>query len=172
MDLPYRDRVEVVIQKDDKILVTKNKDKESGKEWFGFPGGGLDGQKAVEACQNESLEEVGVRIKNIKPLDLEFTEEGGMSKKDNRHLKYRGSITKWYSADFDEMDRSKLGEDNDSRKYAWKTHQEALQAVKGGRDISTQRQAAIKALKPVKSVLEKSASKILNYILTTFIEVV
>lgn len=150
--LPYRDRVEVLIQKDGNILLTRNKNKDNGDEWWGLPGGGVDGQRPTEACQNECLEEVGIRIKNIKNLGITHTQEGGMSKKDNRHLKYRGSITDWYSADFDEVDRSKLGDDNDSRKYAWKSPKEALQALKQGKYMSTPRVNAVKALKPVKSI--------------------
>jgi 8-oxo-dGTP pyrophosphatase MutT (NUDIX family) len=155
--LPYRDRVEVLIRKDDKILVMKCKNKETGDEWYAFPGGGVDGQDKVEAAKNECLEEVGVKVKNLQPTKFTFTEEGGMSKKDDRHLKYRGSKTRWYVADYDEMDRSKLGEDGDSRKYRWLGHQEALQAVKSHRGISTPRQELIASLKGSNRVLEKVA---------------
>lgn len=155
--LPYRDRVEVVICKDDKILVMKCKNKETGDEWYAFPGGGVDGQSESKAAENECLEEVGVKVKNLRATDITFKEEGGMSKKDDRHLKYRGSKTRWYVADYAEMDRSKLGEDGDSRKYRWLGHQEALQAVKSGRGISTPRQKAITSLKGSNRVLEKVA---------------
>ncbi len=151
-DLPYRDRVEVVIQKDDKILLTKNKNKETNEEWYGFPGGGVDDQTEKLACENECLEEVGVAIKNIKPIGDSFKEEGGLGKKEDRHLKFRGSLTKWFTADFYSMDKSKMGDDGDSRKYTWLSHEEALEAVKGDRGIATHRHKVLKALKPVKSV--------------------
>lgn len=144
--LPYRNRVEVLILKGDKVLLTKNSNKSNGDTWRGFPGGGVDGQTEKEACINECLEEVGIRVKNLRLVpDLFHTQEGGMSKKDDRHLKYRGSITKWYVADYVEMDRSKLGADGDSRAYAWEGLPEALRAVKQGRGMGVPRIAALKA---------------------------
>ncbi len=150
--IPYRDRVEVLIMKDNKVLVTINKNKETGETWYGLPGGGLDGNSAEKAGREECLEEVGVDVKDLKSLNVEHTEEGGMSKKEDRHLKYRGSLTKWYQADYVKMDSSKLGNDNDSRKYSWKTHQEALQAFKEGKLMSVPRSNAVKALRASKAV--------------------
>jgi 8-oxo-dGTP pyrophosphatase MutT (NUDIX family) len=155
--LPYRDRVEVAITKGDKILVMKCKNKDTGDEWYAFPGGGVDGQGLEEAARNECLEEVGVKVKNLKATKFTFKEEGGLSKKDDRHLKYRGSETKWFTAEYDSMDRSKLGDDGDSRKYRWLGHQEALQAVKSGKGIATHRRAVIASLKGSNRVLEKIA---------------
>lgn len=146
-DLPYRDRVEVFIIKGDKVLVTSNRSKDTNETWAGLPGGGLDGDTAKEACVNECLEEVGIRIENPRYLGVVHTQEGGMSKKEDRHLKYRGSITKWYVADFKEMDKSKQGDDGDSRKYTWQTHQEALQGFKRGKLMSVPRCKALTSLK-------------------------
>lgn len=150
--LPYRDRVEVFIFKNDKVLLTKNKDKETGDEWWGLPGGGVDNQTETEAAKNECLEEVGIKVDNLKRIQGSFKEEGGMSKKENRHLIFKGSITKWYTADYVEVDKSKLGDDGDSRQYRWQGLSEALQALKGSRSIATHRVTLLKALKPVKSV--------------------
>jgi 8-oxo-dGTP pyrophosphatase MutT (NUDIX family) len=147
--LPYRDRVEVLITKGDLVLVMKCKNKDTGDEWWAFPGGGLDGDSPKKACENECLEEVGIRIKNPKYLGIDHTQEGGMSKKEDRHLKYRGSKTKWYVAEYEGMDKSKHGNDGDSRKYSFKTHQEALEAIKQGKVMSVPRCRALKALKPV-----------------------
>lgn len=147
LSLPYRDRVEILIFKDGKVLVTKNKSKETGDEWFGFPGGGVDDQTETEACKNECLEEVGIKVTNLKNTGVTRKEEGGMSKKDNRHLKFRGSITKWYTADYVEMDKSKLGDDGDSRRYTWQGLSEALRDVKQGRGMGVSRAEALNASK-------------------------
>jgi 8-oxo-dGTP pyrophosphatase MutT (NUDIX family) len=143
--LPYRDRVEIIIRKGDDVLLTKNRNKDSGDTWMGFPGGGLDGLTAKEACINECLEEVGIKIKNIRSLGITHTQEGGMSKKHDRHLKYRGSITKWYLADYDEMDRSRLGADGDSRQYVWRSVLRAIGDVKQGRGMGVPRVDALNA---------------------------
>jgi 8-oxo-dGTP pyrophosphatase MutT (NUDIX family) len=157
-ELPYRKRVEVIIVKDGQILVTKNKNKETGDEWFGFPGGGLDGKGAIETAEEECMEEVGVKVNNVKKIDVPACTEEGISKKDNRHLKFRGSITTWYIADYDQIDKSKLGDDGDSRKYRWRSLQEALGDVKGGKGIPTHRESALKALKGSNRFLEKLAN--------------
>jgi 8-oxo-dGTP pyrophosphatase MutT (NUDIX family) len=151
-NLPYRDRVEVLILKDGKLLITKNKNKDTGEEWYGFPGGGLDGSTPEKTCINECLEEVGIKIKNPVELSVPEHTQEGIGKKDNRHLKFRGSKTKWYKADYVEVDRSKQGTDDDSRKYSWRTLQEALGDVKKGKVMSTHRVKAIEALKGYKSV--------------------
>lgn len=145
--LPYRDRVEVIIQKGEEILLTKSKNKETGEPYYGFPGGGVDDQTETKAAENECLEEVGVAIKNLKSLKGTFKEEGGLGKKDDRHLKFKGSITKWYIADYDKIDRSKLGDDNDSRKYIWVTLPEAIKLIKNDRAISSFRSDVLKTLK-------------------------
>lgn len=154
--LPYRRRVEVVIQKGDTVLVTKNKDKETGDAWFGFPGGGIEEQTAEKAAMDECLEEVGIKVKNVKSLGITHTQEGMMSKKEGRNEKYRGSITTWYSADYVEVDRSKLGDDGDSRQYSWEGLSEAQEAVSKSKVMATPRVKALRALKAVKSVEPKT----------------
>jgi 8-oxo-dGTP pyrophosphatase MutT (NUDIX family) len=143
--LPYRDRVEVVIRKGDQYLVTKNVNKDSGDSWLGFPGGGVDSLTEKQACIEECLEEVGIRVGNLRLLSVPIHIQEGMSKKKNRHLKYRGSKTKWYLADYLEMDRSQLGDDGDSRQYAWESLQEALKGVQKGRGMGRPRSLALKA---------------------------
>jgi 8-oxo-dGTP pyrophosphatase MutT (NUDIX family) len=145
--LPYRDRVEVIIHKDGKILVTKNVDKKTGETYYGFPGGGTDGKSETKTGKEESLEEVGVRVKNLVNTNVIHKQEGGMSKKDDRHLKFRGSITKWYKADFDKVDKSVFGRDGDGRDYTFKSPQEALQALSRGKYMVSPRLDALNASK-------------------------
>jgi 8-oxo-dGTP pyrophosphatase MutT (NUDIX family) len=158
--LPYRARVEVVIRKDDKVLIMKCKNPDTGDQWYAFPGGGVDDQTESEAAENECLEEVGIKVKNLKKTNITFKEQGGLGKKDDRHLKFRGSETRWYVADYDQMDKSKLGDDGDSRKYRWRSLSEALQDVKSARSIATQREKVLTSLKGSNRFLDKVASEL------------
>jgi ADP-ribose pyrophosphatase YjhB (NUDIX family) len=142
--LPYRDRVEVIIRNKGKILLTRNPDEPDTHLWRGFPGGGVDGQTHSSACENECLEEVGVKIKNVKALGVTHTEEG-MSTNKNRHLQYRGSKTNWYMADYDGLDTSVLGMDGDAQKHIWRSHEDALLDVE--RSAGTMKDSKMKALK-------------------------
>lgn len=123
--LPYRRRVEVAVIKGDQVLLTKNKDKDSGKEWYGFPGGGTEGKTDIQTAKEECLEEVGIRIKNPTRTDIFKTEES-INDKNGRAERYRGSKTRYFVAEYEAMDKSKLGDDNDSVKYVWKDKKDAL----------------------------------------------
>lgn len=122
--LPYRKRVEVLIIKGDKILVTKNKSDDGKDSWYGFPGGGNDGKSDETTVKEECLEEVGVKVKDIRNLNVSNV-ENGMSDKKNRHLKFRGSMTRVYSATYDGRDSSQLGDDGDDVRYVWVSKDEA-----------------------------------------------
>lgn len=141
--LPYRRRVEVAILKGDQILLTKNKDKSSGKEWYGFPGGGTEGKTDVETAKQECLEEVGILIKEPTKTEIFKTEESINDKK-GRAEKYRGSKTRYFVADYDAVDKSKLGDDGDSVRYVWKTKKEALELL-GNDPLNKSRIQVVKA---------------------------
>lgn len=121
--LPYRRRVEVVIWKDGKVLLTKNTSKE-GDQWYGFPGGGTEGETDESAARNECLEEVGVAVANLKKTGVLHRQEG-ISDKKGRAEKYRGSLTRVFSATYSGKDTSRLGADDDSVQYVWKAPDEA-----------------------------------------------
>ena len=140
--LPYRRRVEVVIWRDGKVLVTKNKNKE-GEEWYGFPGGGTEGETDESAAKNECLEEVGVAIDGLKKTSVLHRTEG-ISDKKGRGEKYRGSLTRVFSASFKEIDKSRLGADGDSVKYVWKTPDEAAALLKDNKVDNSYRVKALR----------------------------
>lgn len=121
--LPYRRRVEVAIWKDGKVLLTKNKSRE-GDEWYGLPGGGTEGETDERAARNECLEEVGVAVTSLKKTSVLHRQEG-ISDKKGRAEKYRGSLTRVFSAAYAGRDTSRLGADGDSVRYVWKTPEEA-----------------------------------------------
>ena len=136
--LPYRRRVEVAIFKDGKVLLTKNKDKKTGNDWYGFPGGGTDGDSDEVAARKECLEEVGVALSDLKALDGLHTQEG-IGNKDGRADRYRGSGTKMFVATYDGVDKSELGADGDPLRYVWKTPEEAEKLLKDNKVDSTYR---------------------------------
>ena len=122
--LPYRLRSEVLIHKDGKVLLTVNPS-ESGV-WHGLPGGGVEeGQTPEEAAIAESLEEVGIKVKNLRDSGETQVKEGYLARKGQEHRQtaYRGSKTHLFEADFDAHDASNLAED--AVKYAWMTPAEA-----------------------------------------------
>jgi 8-oxo-dGTP pyrophosphatase MutT (NUDIX family) len=126
--LPYRRRVEVAIFKGDKVLLTKNKDEESGNKWYAFPGGGTEGEKDSVAAEKECLEEVGVAVKNLKKTEVLEKEEGINAKK-GREGKYRGTLTRVFTAEFDHYNDAKLGDDGDDVPFVWKTIPEAIKLL-------------------------------------------
>ena len=144
--LPYRRRVEVVIWKDGKVLLTKNKNKE-GEEWFGLPGGGTEGETDESAARNECLEEVGLAIDGLKKTSVLHRQEG-ISDKKGRGEKYRGSLTRIFSANFKDKDTSRLGADGDSVRYVWKTPGEASALLRNNKVDASYRIKAMRESGP------------------------
>jgi 8-oxo-dGTP pyrophosphatase MutT (NUDIX family) len=118
----WRKRVEVFIVDDDGNLIL-------GKGNNGIimcPGGGLDDDSVKVAAQRECKEEVGIKLKNIKQMNLnpfrvdwyEITKKGiKISDKISSRMKeFRGSETYFCIASFDKNDNSLYGDDNDEMK--------------------------------------------------------
>jgi 8-oxo-dGTP pyrophosphatase MutT (NUDIX family) len=118
----WRNRVEVYILKDNQILVGIHP--EIG---YQVPGGGVEpNQTLFKAAEIECLEEVGVKIKNIKfALNKNYYEDWyklvqngvPITKKDRqRMVKYRGIKHNFLKADFDGYDNRLFGSQNDKLK--------------------------------------------------------
>lgn len=121
---PYRSRVELVIWKNGKVLVTVNG--EGSSRWYGLPGGGVDGdENLLEAVAREALEEVGIQIKNLRHTGEIGIKEGYKSAHADREAIYRGSETHLYEADYDKEDHRLLGKDGDAVPYEWMTPKQA-----------------------------------------------
>ena len=141
---PYRKRVEVIIKKDDKILlsVISPYPPKVTKQYFGFSGGGVDaGDSAVKTCKKECLEELGIRIKNIKKLSIkpfkfewakikiEDTGTDYSKELQKRTTQYRGTLTDYYTADFDKIDLSMYGVDGQTTEYVFVSIPEAISLI-------------------------------------------
>lgn len=58
--------VGIIVKKDDKVLMQKRKGAHGEETWC-FPGGHLEFNEKIEECAvREVMEEVGIKIKNIK----------------------------------------------------------------------------------------------------------
>jgi len=140
--LPLRYRVEVIIKKDDKILlsVVPPYPPVVTKQYYGLPGGGIEtGDKTTETVQKECMEELGIKVKNIKQIKLQpfiqlhkeaFQKKTGSEKIDSRGQEYSGYHTTYYVADYDKIDKSQYGKDDDEMKYQLFSYDEALKILK------------------------------------------
>ena len=114
----WRTRVEVFILKEDKMVVGYKNDERR----FQAPGGGVEkGQSLGDAAINECLEEIAVRIKNVKliskiPVRVDWYElrDRGVQltpKILDRMRKFRGSEIYFMKAEFDKVDKSLYNKD-------------------------------------------------------------
>jgi 8-oxo-dGTP pyrophosphatase MutT (NUDIX family) len=124
-----RKRVEVVIRKGDEFLLIHAAKTHLYPDWRGFPGGGIDDQTEEEACVTECLEEVGIMIKNLRPLHLTLSETN-VSSKGDRQSDYNSTHTSWYAAEFHAVDGSLLGRDGDAKIVEWVNYEKARARLK------------------------------------------
>ncbi len=123
---PYRPRAEVFIINGRKLVVGQ-----PHKGWSGYiiPGGGMDrGERPKETAQREALEELGVKVKNIRPYNRQprridyspVTPQMSNPKMidyiNKLNAKYSGAEFYTFIADFDGFDKSNWGKDIDSYK--------------------------------------------------------
>lgn len=140
--LPLRYRVEVIIIKNDKVLLTLVPPYPPvvTKPYFNFPGGGIEtGDTPEKTVQKECLEEVGIRVKNIQKINIEpfiqthnqaFQKKTTSDRINQRGQEYSGYHTTFYSADFDKIDKSLYGHDDDEMKYKFVPVKEAVNIMK------------------------------------------
>jgi len=140
MPTKWRPRVEVYVLKDKKILVGTHPEivqKDKRRRGLHVPGGGIEpGQDVFTAATNECLEEVGVKIKNIKLITKEnyyedwykLDAEGyEVTKKDRERMKFfRGIKHHYVKADYDGIDTSLFGSANDALKRIFFVSKEEL----------------------------------------------
>lgn len=123
-----RQKVEVIIIRDGKVCLCPPSSK---RRYWTVPGGGIDaGETMTDAAVRESLEEVGILIKNVRSLDFSkvfmnitrATQEG-----------YDGGESHFVIADWSREDMSLYDQAGDGRKYVWCTLDQARRSF--GTDI-------------------------------------
>lgn len=138
-----RPRVEVIIKKKDKILITIIPPFPPAviEHYYGLPGGGIEkNQNEISAVRNEAREEVGIQVTNIKKVNvkpfvsyfdqLKYSSKFNDTKLDSRSQIYIGNTTNYFQADYLRDDTSVFGRDHDSLKYIWVTPKEAISLFK------------------------------------------
>lgn len=112
-DGKYRNRAEVFVIKNGKLIVGKTK---SGD--YHTAGGGVEfDETPEEAAKRECLEELGIALKNIKKIGpnqiIEFNGEKSIYAEDKSII---GFVNHFYVADFDKYDDKLYNDDGDGNK--------------------------------------------------------
>jgi 8-oxo-dGTP pyrophosphatase MutT (NUDIX family) len=113
---PWRQRAEIYVIKNGNLIVGI-----PDKGWTGYiiPGGGIDkGETPKMAAKRETLEELGVSVKNLKSIGtkkIKYYQRPNMSDyQRNMVNQYSGAIFHSYTAQFHKIDKSKWGAEADS----------------------------------------------------------
>jgi 8-oxo-dGTP pyrophosphatase MutT (NUDIX family) len=121
----YRTCVRVVITRGDKVLLGDKymKGKFVGHE---FPGGGVeDGDSLETTVVKECLEEVGIKVGDIKALGVTLQYDVEYSKPERAKL-YRGGNDHFFVCRYLSKNEKVLGADNDELPHQWVTIKEAI----------------------------------------------
>jgi len=120
IDSLYRQRVEVIIFNNNKILLTTIPPYGELKDpYHGFPGGGIEpDEDIIESIRRETLEEVGLDINNIKKINIKpFIMEWSDQIRKLKNTDHEGSTTSYYKANLVKENKSLYGKDNDNVDY-------------------------------------------------------
>lgn len=151
-ELPWRQVSRVLIVKDGLICLGNVRDTKGFIHRYQYPGGGRQGNETLEeTVVRETLEEVGIRIKNIEPLNFNTRVRYG-SKEKSKALKFTGTETYYYVADFDCYDNSILGVAGDVMDYEWLAPFN-IYSIIGTRRPSLNNQNKLKALNLVWNII-------------------
>lgn len=124
----YRKCVRVIIVNSDTILLCRKYIDGKFSSYI-FPGGGFDnGDDLTNTAIKECLEEVGILIKNVKPLGLEITHEFEFDKPERAKL-YKGSTDIWVTAEYVRKDDAKHDSEGDAVPYSWETMKTAREKI-------------------------------------------
>lgn len=118
----YRKKVEVIVIKEGKVCVCLPS---PGREFYGFPGGGIDpGETLEQAAKRECLEEVGFAVTDVQSLNAgEVFLSGTKAKK----LGFDGSQVFYYMAAYGSDNRSIYNIEGDGRDVEWMDIDKAIQ---------------------------------------------
>jgi 8-oxo-dGTP pyrophosphatase MutT (NUDIX family) len=122
---PVRHRIEVLVMKGGKVLVAKYLRRTTGDEFYSLPGGGIEhGETEEQAIRRELLEEIGVKVRSIRDLNVMTTSPPPYFIPNYRYSKV---VTSWFSAVYDGEDLSRFNTANDgSTERLWLDKKDAL----------------------------------------------
>jgi 8-oxo-dGTP pyrophosphatase MutT (NUDIX family) len=123
-----RRRVEIVVVRDNKVLVGRYLRRTTGDTFYSLPGGGIEiGETPEQAVHRELLEEMGVVVKNVRDLNLvmNFPPPYFIS-----NYRYDKIVTEWYSASYTKEDLSSFNSARDgSIEKLWLNKKTALEYI-------------------------------------------
>lgn len=127
--LPLRLCARVVIWKGNKVCITLRK-REGVLVNCNVPGGGVEGTNTLEETATiEALEEVGLQIRNAKPLGVRLAMHHAMPKGE-RAATWSGTDSHYLSAEFVRVDHSLHNADGDALPYEWMEVPAAIKLIK------------------------------------------
>lgn len=128
-NLPLRPTVRVIVRRDRKVCIILNK-RDGVVFDYNVPGGGIEpGETPESTAMQECLEEVGIKIQNVREVGVRLKKHHPMWKPE-RNLIWSGTDTIYLLADFDHENLSQHGADNDAVDYQWMTTEEAVACVR------------------------------------------
>lgn len=136
--LPLRQVARVVIERGGRILITHvRRSGQTEIACYNFPGGGVEpGDTPEFTAAQESLQEVGVKIKNVRPLGVNLEAEHEMGPKRN-HL-FRGTDNHYYVAEFDGYNKELFNSEGDGMSFSWETPESAIRLIQTKHDAFNQ----------------------------------
>ena len=125
-DFEIRDRVEVLITKDDRVCVAWWKGIKTAAN-ICFPGGGVEaGDTHEQTVVKECLEEVGIQVKNISYLGIREKGTAVFSTVKEGLDKFK-TETFVYTAEFESVNMKLFNVEGDGMEYEWVTIPQAIE---------------------------------------------
>lgn len=123
----YRPCVRLVIVKGNKIVLSTRTF--MGEKDVTVPGGGIEkGKTPEEACREEALEEVGMEVVDVVPLDIEH--KYLWKKPDERDgVNYVGGNDTWFMAKYKKKNMSKFNIEGDGLNPKFVSFDEAREMI-------------------------------------------
>lgn len=144
-DFEIRDRIEVLITKDDRVCVAWWKGIKTAEN-ICFPGGGVEeGDTHEQTAVKECLEEVGIQIKNIRYLGIREKGTTVFSTVKEGLEKY-GAETFVYTAEYEDVNMKVFNIEGDGMEYEWLTIDQAIELMKDSGEYASLRLKSLNAL--------------------------
>lgn len=129
----YRQCVRIIIiNNNNEVVLGKRFNDDGSLMFYEFPGGGIEkGDTLEETVIKECLEEVGLRVRNVKKLNLQYKYDIDFSNPDKAKL-YRGGEDTWVVCEYIKSDKKLYNTENDALPYTWETVDNAINLIKNG----------------------------------------
>lgn len=129
-DADWVHRAEVIVFKDGNLMVGKRTKNE--QTWYTLPGGKAEKNESMaDAAYRETLEEVGVRIKNIKEIGTQYiTWKNNEKGYPDANKKHKGIMNHFFTAEMNTIDDSKHNRMSDKHELMFMDPKEYIKHLK------------------------------------------